>query len=68
MRLTKNERACLDGARQLAEVGELIGPTSETGRVAIHSLATKGLLELVGWTGVGGTPLYRLTDAGRVAA
>lgn len=61
VKLTKDERACLEGARRLGERGELIGPTSAPGQKAIRSLAAKGLLELVGWTDIGGTPLYKLT-------
>lgn len=68
MKLTKNERACLEGARRLAETDQLIGPTTPAGLKAIRSLAKKGLLELVGWTHediAKGTPLYKITLDGR---
>lgn len=65
VKLTKAERACLEGARKLAEIGQLIGPTSKEGLKAIRGLEQKGLLELVGWTGLGGTPLYKLKEISR---
>lgn len=61
------ERACLTGARDLAEQGQLLGPGNKQGRAACRELERRGLLRLVGWAGrtVLSTKLYELTDAGR---
>jgi hypothetical protein len=64
-KLSKDERACLVGALALEERGDLIGATSAAGQKAIRRLESIGLLELVGWTGPGGTALHRLTQQGR---
>lgn len=65
--LTKNERACLEGALRLSEVEEVLGPRSQAGSKACRSLAEKGLLRFVGWFGqtIGSQPVYEITSEGR---